>query len=165
MQAGRRGELRRVVLTASGGPFRNHTAEQLAGVTVADALAHPTWKMGKKITVDSATLMNKALEIIEARWLFGLPPERIDVIVHPESVIHSFVVFKDGSVLAQLGNPFRRIGVDRDGRTGIDFGVYGVPETYVLDKAGRIRWRHVGPLTAESVDKELLPLLQQLGRS
>ncbi len=91
LKAGRREEVERLVLTASGGPFRNHTAEQLAAVTVADALDHPTWKMGPKITVDSATMMNKALEVIEARWLFDFPPERIGVVVHPQSIVHSLV--------------------------------------------------------------------------
>ena len=89
MNCGRRGDVKRIVLTASGGPFRRHSAEQLSQVTVADALAHPTWNMGPKITVDSATMMNKALEIIEARWLFDLAPEQIDVVVHPQSIVHS----------------------------------------------------------------------------
>lgn len=103
MQAGRRPEVRRVILTASGGPFRTRTVEQLAQVSVAEALAHPTWDMGPKITVDSATLMNKALEIIEARWLFDLRSDQIDVLIHPQSICHSMVEFVDGSVLAQLG--------------------------------------------------------------
>src|SRR5256714_13394617 len=89
--------LSRSVLTASGGPFRGRTAADLARVTVDEALCHPTWRMGPKITVDSATLMNKALEVIEACWLFDLPPERVEVIIHPESVIHSFVEFTHGS--------------------------------------------------------------------
>lgn len=97
--------VRRVVLTASGGPFRSWPAERLGHATVADALAHPTWSMGRKITVDSATLANKALEVIEAHFLFGLDFDRIDVVVHPQSVVHSFVEFVDGSVLAQLGAP------------------------------------------------------------
>jgi 1-deoxy-D-xylulose-5-phosphate reductoisomerase len=96
MQAGRREEVRRVILTASGGPFRSYTAEQLAQVTVAEALAHPTWAMGPKITVDSATLMNKALEIIEARWLFDLTAEQIGVVIHPQSIVHSMVEYRDG---------------------------------------------------------------------
>src|SRR5262249_23414370 len=104
-------EVERVVLTASGGPFRGKSRAELAEVTVEDALRHPTWRMGPKITIDSATLMNKALEIIEARWLFDLPPEKIDVIIHPESVIHSFVEFKDGSVLAQLSPPDMRLPI------------------------------------------------------
>ncbi len=98
-------EVRRLLLTASGGPFRSWTPERIAAATVADALRHPTWKMGSKITVDSATLANKALEVIEAHHLFGIPYDRIDVVVHPQSVIHSYVEFVDGSVLAQLGAP------------------------------------------------------------
>src|SRR6188768_3846955 len=105
------GELRRLILTASGGPFRGKPLSALARVTAADALKHPTWQMGPKITIDSATLMNKALEVIEARWLFGLAAEQIDVIVHPESVVHSFVEFIDGSVLAQLSPPDMRLPI------------------------------------------------------
>ena len=96
-------EVRRLLLTASGGPFRGWSAERLDGVRPADALAHPTWRMGRKITVDSATLMNKGLEVIEARWLFGTPADRIDVVVHPQSVVHSLVELCDGSVIAQMG--------------------------------------------------------------
>ena len=96
-------DVRRLILTASGGPFRDWTLEQLRGVTPADALDHPTWRMGRKITVDSATLMNKGLEVIEARWLFGMPADRIDVVVHPQSVVHSLVELRDGSQIAQLG--------------------------------------------------------------
>ncbi len=98
-------EVRRLVLTASGGPFRAWPADRLADATLNDALQHPTWQMGRKITVDSATLANKALEVIEAHFLFGVPYDRIDVVVHPQSVVHSFVEFVDGSVLAQLGAP------------------------------------------------------------
>lgn len=98
-------EVRRLVITASGGPFRTRTAAELQEVTLSDALKHPTWTMGRKITVDSATLANKALEVIEAHFLFGLPYDRIDVVVHPQSVVHSFVEFVDGSVLAQMGVP------------------------------------------------------------
>ena len=104
--AGRpRSEVRRLVLTASGGPFREWTRDRIEGATLDDALRHPTWQMGRKITVDSATLANKALEVIEAHFLFGVPYDRIDVVVHPQSVVHSFVEFVDGSVLAQLGAP------------------------------------------------------------
>jgi 1-deoxy-D-xylulose-5-phosphate reductoisomerase len=98
-------EVRRLVLTASGGPFREWSPDQIATATLADALQHPTWQMGRKITVDSATLANKALEVIEAHYLFGIPYDRIDVVVHPQSVVHSFVEFVDGSVLAQMGVP------------------------------------------------------------
>lgn len=111
LQAGRREDLRRIILTASGGPFRQHTREQLTQVTLEEALAHPTWEMGKKITIDSATMMNKALEIIEARWLFGLEPEQIDVVVHPQSIVHSLVEFRDGSVVAQLSPPDMKLPI------------------------------------------------------
>ena len=97
------GEVRRLVLTASGGPFREKTKEQIANATREEALAHPTWDMGEKITIDSATLMNKGLEVIEAHWLFGLGGDRIDVVVHPQSVVHSMVELVDGSVIAQMG--------------------------------------------------------------
>jgi 1-deoxy-D-xylulose-5-phosphate reductoisomerase len=97
------GEVRRLILTASGGPFRTWTPEQLARVTPDDALKHPTWQMGRKITIDSSTLMNKGLEVIEAHWLFDVQPARIDVVVHPQSVVHSMVELRDGSVIAQLG--------------------------------------------------------------
>jgi 1-deoxy-D-xylulose-5-phosphate reductoisomerase len=98
-------EIQRIIITASGGPFRQWTTEQLEQATLEDALRHPTWRMGRKITVDSATLANKALEVIEAHYLFNLPYDRIEVVVHPQSVVHSFVEFVDGSVLAQLGVP------------------------------------------------------------
>jgi 1-deoxy-D-xylulose-5-phosphate reductoisomerase len=111
LQAGRREEVQRIILTASGGPFRNYSADQLARVTVEQALAHPTWEMGPKVTVDSATMMNKALEIVEARWLFDLDADRIDVAVHPQSVVHSLVEFNDGSVIAQLSPPDMRLPI------------------------------------------------------
>jgi 1-deoxy-D-xylulose-5-phosphate reductoisomerase len=111
LQAGRREEVRRVVLTASGGPFRTYSKDQLARVTVAEALAHPTWDMGPKVTVDSATLMNKALEIIEARWLFDLRADQIGVVIHPQSVVHSMVEYTDGSVVAQLSPPDMRLPI------------------------------------------------------
>ncbi len=98
-------EVARIIITASGGPFRTWPRERIEAATVAEALNHPTWQMGPKITVDSATMMNKALEIIEAHWLFGLPGEQIDVVVHPESIVHSLVEFQDGNVLAQMGWP------------------------------------------------------------
>jgi 1-deoxy-D-xylulose-5-phosphate reductoisomerase len=96
-------EVSRLILTASGGPFRGHSTKELKAVAPGDALKHPTWRMGRKITIDSATLMNKGLEVIEARWLFGVPASRIDVVVHPQSVVHSMVEMVDGSILAQLG--------------------------------------------------------------
>jgi 1-deoxy-D-xylulose-5-phosphate reductoisomerase len=98
-----RSEIRRLILTASGGPFRGRPASELAHVSAADALKHPTWRMGRKITIDSATLMNKGLEVIEAHWLFGVPSAQIDVLVHPQSVVHSLVELTDGSMIAQLG--------------------------------------------------------------
>jgi len=101
----------RLVLTASGGPFLHLPAGQFRAITVREALAHPTWKMGSKITIDSATMMNKGLEVIEAHWLFGLPAERIDVVIHPQSIIHSMVEFDDGSMKAQLGVPDMRIPI------------------------------------------------------
>jgi len=102
LRAGAPGEARRLVLTASGGPFRERRLETFDAITIDDALAHPTWKMGPKITIDSATMMNKGLEVIEAHFLFGLPGERIDAVIHPQSLIHSFVEFVDGSLVAQL---------------------------------------------------------------
>ncbi len=104
-------DVQRLILTASGGPFRQLDAEALQKVSHAEALAHPTWNMGPKVTIDSATLMNKALELIEARWLFDIGPERLDVVIHPQSIIHSMVEFNDGSILAQMGNPDMRIPI------------------------------------------------------
>lgn len=104
-------EVEKLLLTASGGPFRNFTMEQLAGVTKADALKHPTWSMGAKITIDSATMMNKGFEVIEAKWLFGVPADKIQVLVHPQSVVHSAVQFCDGAVKAQLGVPDMRLPI------------------------------------------------------
>ncbi len=105
LQAGRTDEINKIILTASGGPFRTATPEQIENATLTDALTHPTWSMGPKITVDSATMMNKALEIIEAVWLFDVPVDKIEVLIHPESIVHSLVEFVDGSVIAQLGTP------------------------------------------------------------
>jgi 1-deoxy-D-xylulose-5-phosphate reductoisomerase len=119
-------EVRRLIITASGGPFRTWDAARVDGATVTDALNHPTWTMGRKITIDSATLANKALEVIEAHHLFGIPYDRIEVVVHPQSVVHSFVEFVDGSVLAQLGVPSMELPVlyalthpDRIADTGV----------------------------------------------
>jgi 1-deoxy-D-xylulose-5-phosphate reductoisomerase len=150
LQAGRPAEVERVVLTASGGPFRGRKRAELEDVTVDEALKHPTWRMGPKITVDSATLMNKALEIIEARWLFGLPPERIRVLIHPESVIHSFVEFTDGSVVAQLSPP--------DMRLPIQYALT-YPER-VAGPARRLPWGELGCWHFEQPDPETFPAIQ-----
>lgn len=104
-------EIEKILLTASGGPFRNFTKEQLATVTKADALKHPTWHMGAKITIDSATMMNKGFEVIEAKWLFGVPADKIQVLIHPQSIVHSAVQFVDGAVKAQLGVPDMRLPI------------------------------------------------------
>lgn len=111
LQCGGEKEINRVILTASGGPFRTASKEEMASVTVEQALAHPTWDMGPKITIDSATMMNKALEIIEARWLFDLPTDKIEVVVHPQSIIHSMVEFVDGSVIAQMSPPDMKLPI------------------------------------------------------
>jgi 1-deoxy-D-xylulose-5-phosphate reductoisomerase len=150
MHAGRPCEVDRVVLTSSGGPFRGKTTAELSHVTRAQALQHPTWRMGPKITIDSATLMNKALEVIEARWLFALSPERIHVIVHPESIVHSFVEFADGSVLAQLSPP--------DMRLPIQYALT-YPER-VPGPARRLNWRELASLHFEQPDTETFPALQ-----
>ena len=137
-------DVSRVVLTGSGGPFRGTRATELENVSPEQALKHPTWQMGPKITIDSATLMNKALEVIEARWLFGLSPEQIDVIIHPESVVHSFVEFADGSVLAQLSPP--------DMRLPIQYALL-YPDR-VSGPAKRLDWRTLGALRFEQPDRE-----------
>ncbi len=143
------GSLRRIILTASGGPFRTWKRSKLRQVTVEQALRHPNWQMGPKITIDSATLMNKGLEVIEAHWLYRVPPERIEVIIHPQSIIHSMVEFHDGSVKAQLGLPDMRI-----------------PIQFALTYPGRlplslkpISFRKIGSLTFEPVDREKFPCL------
>jgi len=111
LRAGSSDEVARLILTASGGPFRTRPAETLAAVTPQEALKHPTWSMGPKITIDSATMMNKALELVEARWLFGLPAAKLAVLVHPQSIVHSMVEFVDGSVIAQLSPPDMRLPI------------------------------------------------------
>ena len=111
LRSGRREEVKKIIITASGGPFRNHPKEKLSEVTKEEALNHPTWSMGDKITIDSATMMNKALEVIEAKWLFDLDASQIEVVIHPESIIHSLVEFCDGSVIAQMGIPDMRVPI------------------------------------------------------
>ncbi len=150
MQSGKSKEVRRVLLTASGGPFRDFDAEQLQSVTVEQALNHPTWDMGKKITVDSATLMNKALEIIEARWLFGLEPDQIEVIIHPQSIIHSLVEFRDSSVVAQMGPP--------DMKLPIQYALT-YPER-VAGPAPRLDFQEAICLEMEPADFDRFPALQ-----
>lgn len=111
LEGGRREDLDKIILTASGGPFRHKSQKELIGVTPEQALAHPNWSMGRKISIDSATLMNKGLEVIEARWLFDVQADNIEVVIHPQSIVHSLVEFLDGSVLAQLGIPDMRIPI------------------------------------------------------
>ncbi len=144
---GREREVRRLILTASGGPFR--TRSDLSDVTPEQACAHPNWSMGRKISVDSATLMNKGLEVIEANWLFGIDPARIDVVIHPQSVIHSMVEFDDGSVLAQLGTP--------DMRTPIAYGL-GYPER-IASGSPRLDFLQLGALGFEAPDRQRFPCL------
>ncbi len=111
LKAGHPNEVKKIIITASGGPFRDYPKEKLSEVTQEEALNHPTWRMGQKITIDSATLINKALEIIEAKWLFNLDSTQIDVIIHPESIVHSLVEFCDGSVIAQMGVPDMKVPI------------------------------------------------------
>jgi len=136
MQAGSADEVRKIIITSSGGPFRKLTIEDLKNVTLAQALAHPVWDMGPKITIDSATMMNKALEIIEAKWLFDTDTEKIEVLIHPESIVHSLVEFVDGSVIAQLGRPDMCLPIQYaltyPGR------VTGITEHLKLDKLGKL---------------------------
>jgi 1-deoxy-D-xylulose-5-phosphate reductoisomerase len=139
----------RVILTASGGPFRGRSRDELAHVTVADALAHPTWSMGPKITVDSSTLMNKGLEVIEAHLLFGVPFDQIDVVVHPQSIVHSMVEFTDGSTIAQLSLP--------DMRLPIGYAL-AYPDR-IATPFGRIDWAELGRLDFELPDRDAFPCL------
>jgi 1-deoxy-D-xylulose-5-phosphate reductoisomerase len=149
LASGKREEVRRVVITASGGPFRTATLREMEEAVPEQALRHPTWNMGPKITIDSATMMNKALEIIEARWLFGLEPEQIEVLVHPQSIVHSLVEFRDGSVIAQLGLP--------DMRVPIQYALTW-PERAEAD-VRRLDLAKVGSLTFEAPDPERFPAI------
>lgn len=153
LQSGRKSEVRHVVLTASGGPFRKFTPERMATVTVAEALAHPTWNMGPKITVDSATMMNKSLELIEARWLFDLTAEQLDVVIHPQSIVHSLVEFIDGSVIAQLSPP--------DMKLPIQYALTYPDRTEGVSP--RLDWSRAFDLQFEPPDAERFPALA-LGR-
>ncbi len=142
-------EIRKIILTASGGPFRTWPKSKIEDATIAEALAHPNWKMGPKITIDSATMMNKALEIIEAHWLFDLPPEKIEVLIHPQSIVHSMIEFVDGSVIAQLGTP--------DMRTPIQYAL-----THPHRREGcstRLEWSKIKEMNFEVPD-DRFPALQ-----
>jgi 1-deoxy-D-xylulose-5-phosphate reductoisomerase len=150
LQAGQRSEVRKVYLTASGGPFRTWSQEAMESATLEDAMRHPTWEMGPKITIDSATMMNKALEIVEARWLFDLDAEQIEVVIHPESIIHSLVEFCDGSVVAQLSTP--------DMRTPIQYAL-----TYPRRQpcpSGQLDLAAIGRLSFHAPDRERFPALR-----
>ncbi|MBU3742620.1 MAG: 1-deoxy-D-xylulose-5-phosphate reductoisomerase [Candidatus Kapabacteria bacterium] len=146
----RRADIETFIITASGGPFRSYDMESLHGVTAAQALRHPNWSMGAKITIDSATLMNKGFEVIEARWLFDLPSSRIDVVVHPQSIIHSMVQFIDGSVKAQMGIPTMLVPIQY---------ALTYPAREPLD-IPRMDLASIGALTFESADRERFPCLQ-----
>lgn len=139
----------KILLTASGGPFRNFSKERLSEVTVSQALCHPKWKMGAKITVDSATMMNKGFEVIEARWLFGTEPEKIQVLIHPQSIVHSAVQFADGAIKAQLGAPDMRIPIQY---------AFSYPNRLPM-KAEKLDLLTTGNLTFEAPDEERFPCL------
>jgi len=146
----RRATVEKIILTASGGPFRDRTRDEMKNVTPAEAVAHPNWDMGAKISVDSATMMNKGLELIEAHYLFGLPEDRIDILVHPQSIIHSMVAYVDGSVLAQLGTP--------DMRTPISYTL-AWPQRMEAPSA-RLDLGDIATLTFEAPDSERFPALR-----
>jgi len=141
----------RIILTASGGPFLYYTPEQLSEVTVEQALAHPSWKMGRKVTIDSATLMNKGLEVIEAHWLFDMPYENIDILIHPQSIIHSMVEFTDSSIKAQLGYP--------DMRLPIQYALT-YPERLPNPELPGIDWSQIKSLTFATPDFDAFPCLK-----
>lgn len=150
LNAGQKDEVRKIILTASGGPFRDLPAEEFDRVTVDQALDHPTWNMGPKITIDSATLANKGLEVIEAVQLFNVPADQISVVVHPQSIIHSMVEFRDSAVIAQLSNP--------DMRLPISYALFW-PER-LESEYGRIDWSDMGSLTFEKPDYRRFPMLK-----
>jgi 1-deoxy-D-xylulose-5-phosphate reductoisomerase len=149
--AGEKQAPRRIILTASGGPFRGYSPERMAGITPAQALRHPSWQMGPKVTVDSATLMNKGLEVIEAHWLFGVPFENITVLVHPKSIVHSMVEFIDGSVKAQLGRP--------DMRLPIQYALT-YPDRLANNELPALDWDCFADLAFEPPDVERFPCLR-----
>lgn len=142
---------RRIILTASGGPFRHYTRARLEKVTVEQALAHPSWKMGRKVTIDSATLMNKGLEIIEAHWLFGIPVDDINVVIHPQSIIHSMVEFADGSVKAQLSYPDMRLPI----QYALTF-----PDRLANTRLPALNFKKIQSLTFETPDVKKFPCLR-----
>ena len=149
LSAGRREDIRRIVLTASGGPFRTWPLEAIRKVTVEQALKHPTWSMGPKVTIDSATLMNKGLELIEAHHLFALRPDELDVLVHPQSIVHGLVEFRDGSVIAQLGSPDMRIPISHCLAWPVRMGT----------PAPRLDLAQIGGLSFEEPDLRRFPAL------
>ncbi len=155
LSAGRPEEVRRLILTASGGPFRTWSRARIAKATPEDALRHPTWSMGRKISVDSATLMNKALELVEARWLFGVEPGALDVVIHPQSIVHSMVEFRDGSIVAQMGPP--------DMRLPIQFALTW-PRRLPSSLPG-FRVADFAALTFEAPDRERFPALDAADRA
>ena len=148
---GERQPAARILLTASGGPFRHYSPAQLTGVTARQALKHPTWQMGKKVTIDSATLMNKGLEVIEAHWLFDMPVASIEVLIHPQSIIHSMVEFIDGSIKAQLSHP--------DMRFPIQYAL-SYPERWPSPHLPRLDWSRINNLTFEQADLDAFPCLK-----
>jgi 1-deoxy-D-xylulose-5-phosphate reductoisomerase len=158
MQAGRPNEVAKIILTASGGPFREASAEDIRNVTLDQALAHPTWDMGPKITIDSATMMNKAFEIIEARWLFDVPVEKIEVLIHPESIVHSMVEFVDGSVVAQLGRPDMCLPIQY--ALTYPRRVAGIARAPRLEEIGNLTFKKPDPRTFRA-----LPLAYQVARA
>lgn len=143
-------EIEKILLTASGGPFRTYTLDQMRQVTAADALRHPNWEMGAKITIDSSTMMNKGFEVIEAKWLFGVPVDKIEVLVHPQSIVHSAVQFTDGAIKAQLGAPDMRLPI----QYALSF-----PERLASDFP-RVDWTQMTQLTFEQPDLQRFPNLQ-----
>jgi 1-deoxy-D-xylulose-5-phosphate reductoisomerase len=147
---GEKTKARRIILTASGGPFRGYTKAQMEGITVVQALKHPSWRMGRKVTIDSATLMNKGLEVIEARWLFNMPIDNVTVLVQPQSIIHSMVEFADGSVKAQLSYP--------DMRLPIQYAL-SYPDRLENKELPRLDWDKINSLTFEPPDADKFPCL------
>jgi len=148
---GEKQEARQIILTASGGPFRNYSMEQMKGVTVKQALKHPSWQMGRKVTIDSASLMNKGLEVIEAHWLFNMPFDNIKVLIHPQSIIHSMVEFIDGSVKAQLSYP--------DMRLPIQYAL-SYPDRIANSRLPQLDWSNISELSFEQPDPDKFPCLR-----